>query len=244
MTDNQIPLKSIHDRKCLTKCYPKGEIYIHPILLTAVKEPTNNSCAINPVPSQDDNFHKIHEMIWADTCNLSDNTNKKIPNELESMLFNFQLNSKDFLTSIYNLNNFNDVIYWTLENDYLPFDTIKRVHNSTWSAYGSDLNNISNIVVEYYYEMTKNYWLKDYINGIQNDYSFNFVGKNLDVDDSSIGIYDIILEKYYTYHFLHSCIKKYIDEWSDKWDMIYSHYDNLKKYIYIQLVELLNEKAV
>ena len=241
MDNNDVSLKSIHGRKCLTKCIPKGDVYLHPILLTAIKEPTNNSCAINPVPSQDDNYYKINDMIWADTCNLDDNKNSKLPNELESMLFNFQLNSNDFLTSIYNLNSFDEVIYWTLENDFLPFDTIKRVHNSAWIAYGSILNNVSNVVVEYYYEMSKKYWLEDYVDNIQNDYSFNFVGDNINVGNETAGIYNIILEKYYTKSFFYTCIQKYIDEWQNKWDIVHSHYDSLKKYIYIQLVELLND---
>ena len=110
---NVLPLKSIYGRRCLTKCHPKGEAYLHPILLTAIGERTNNSCGIDPVHSRDTQYLKIHDMIWADTCRLEDNKIYQPPNELESMLLSFYFNPNDFLSSIYDLHSFDQVIFWT-----------------------------------------------------------------------------------------------------------------------------------
>lgn len=235
----KLPLKSIIGRRCLTKCYPKGQVYLHPILLTAIGERTNNSCAIDPVHSRDVQYHKLHDVIWADTCRLDDNKIYQPPDELESMLLSFYFNPRDFLSSIYDLHSFDQVIYWSLENDYLPFDTIKRVQNCAWKVYGDKIEEITNTVIEYYYNISKNYWLKDYAKIIQNDYSFDFVGNKPvgDIKDGTEGIYDILYTKFYTWDFFVSAIKRYVYEYDDKWELIESHYANLKKYLFGQLIE-------
>lgn len=235
----KLSLKTISNRRCLTKCHPKGEAYLHPILLNVIKERTNNSCAIDPVHSRDTQYFKVHETIWADTCNLKDNKIYQPPDELESMLLSFYFNPNDFLTSIYDLHSFDQVIYWTMENDHLPFDTIKRVHNCAWKVYGNKIEEISNVVTEYYYDISKNYWLKDYVKIIQNDYSFDLISNKeiTNLSDNADIIYDVICTKYYTYFFFVSVIKRYVYEFQDKWELIESHYVNLKKYILSQLIE-------
>lgn len=236
--NKKIPLKSMYGRRCLTKCHPKGEIYLHPVLLTAIWE-ENNSCAIEPVHSKDAAYVKINEMIWADTCRIEDNNLFQIPNELESILSSFYFSPRDFLSSVYDIYSFDDAIYWTIENDYLPFDTIKRVHNCAWKVYGSKIEELSNNVIEYYYNISRTYWLKDYAHVIQNDYSFDFVSqyKTPDITDSYIAIYDILYSKFYTYDFFSSALKRYVYEFENKWDLVESHYGQIKKYIFSQLVD-------
>lgn len=237
--DEKYPLKSINGRRCLTKCEPKGVTYLHPILLTGVKDLTYNTCAVAPVHSKEPEYYKENDMILADKCRLEDNTLYSLPNELDSILLSFYFNPRDFLVSIYGLQSFDEVIYWTLENDYLPFDTIKRVHNCAWKAFGNRMEEITNNVLEYYYDLAKEYWLHDYAKTIQKNYSFEFIVPKdpAKLANSTEEIYQVLLENIFTYSFFVTNLKKYIYKYQDKWETIESHYDNIKKYIFEKLVE-------
>lgn len=236
--EEKLPLKSINGRRCLSKCYPKGATYLHPIFLTGITNQVTSYCAIDPVYSKDPQYQG---MILADVCRMEDNNIYQTPDELESLLLNFYFNPYDFLTNIYGLYSFDDVIYWTLDNDHLPFDTIKRVHNCAWRVFGGKLEELSTNVLEYYYDISKTYWLKDYTKYIQNNYSFDLVTKDKTADDAFKEIYEILSTKFYTYEFFVNTVKRYIHEHRDKWDHIHSHYGNLKKYILDRLVEQLNK---
>ena len=80
--DDTIPLQSVNGRRCLSKCYPAREEYFHPVILTGVRDKTNDTCAIQPIPSKNPEYYREHEMIYADVCRLEDNTIYKQPNEL------------------------------------------------------------------------------------------------------------------------------------------------------------------
>lgn len=240
--NHKLPLKSVNGRRCLSKCYPKGESYLHPVLMTAVANKTQSSCAIEPIHSRDKHYVREHEMIMVDVCRLDDNQTYKPPDELESLLLSFYFNPSDFLASTYDLHSFDQVIYWTLENDSLPFDTIKRVHNCAWKVFGNKIEEISSSVLEYYYDISKNYWLKEYAKIIEKEYSFDFITDKLsgEISDTTNEIYQILLERYYSFDFFISTIKRYIYEYEDNWEMIETHYSHLKKYILNQLVEHIN----
>lgn len=238
--DKDLSLKSINNRRCLSKCYSKGKTYLHPVLLTGIADKTNNSCAIDPVYSNDPQYYKENDMIYADTCKLENNEKYQQPDELESILLSFYFNPSDFLSSIYNINSFDDAIFWTLENDYLPFNTIKRVHNCAWKVFGSKLLELSNNVIQYYYNIAKEHWMKDYISVLENKYSFDFITSSKNHEDSvktEKEIYDIVIKNYFTFHFFFSAIKNYIYEFKNEWEIIYSHYNLIKKYVFQQLVE-------
>lgn len=234
-----LSLNSINGRRCLSKCYPKGTTYLHPIFLTGISSQTD-TCAIYPTYSEDAQFYG---MLVADKCNLGDNEKYKIPSDLESILTSFYFSPYDFLTGIYGLHSFDEVVRWTLENDYLPFDTIKRVHNCAWKVFGKHLEEISNIVVEYYYDISKTYWLKDYTKTIQKKYSFDLVKNTGTISNTFEEMYEIVLSKFFTYPFFTSAIKKYIKKNKNQWDTIYSHYDEIKKYVFHLLVKNIENKT-
>lgn len=233
------PLKSINGRRCLSKCYPKGATYLHPTFLTDITTHVN-SCAIDPIYSKEAQYQG---MKLADTCRLEDNKIYQPPDELESMLLTFYFNPYDFLTTIYGLNSFEDVIYWTLENDHLPFDTIKRVHNCAWKVFGNRPEELSTSVLEYYYDIAKTHWLKDYAALVEKNYSFDLVTKKSKVGNAQEEIYEIIASRFFTYNFFITALKRYIYEYQEKWEEIYSHYGNLKKYIFQQLIEHMENET-
>lgn len=236
ITGNVLPLKSVKGRRCLTKCYPKGATYLHPTFLTEIT--TNvNSCAIDPIYSKGAEYQGV---MSVDVCRLEDNTIFHPPNELESILLTFYFNPYDFLTNIYGLNSFEEVIYWTLENDHLPFDTVKRVHNCAWKIYGNQPTELSTTVFEYYYDIAKNHWLYDYAAIIEKDYSFDVITAKTSSGNVVDDIYNVLANKFFSYSFFMNAVKKYIYEYQNQWDNIDSHYGNLKNYIFKKLVQEIN----
>lgn len=219
------------NHKCLTKCYPKNKKYLHPILLTVISDPNNDSCAIYPTYNKDSKYFNNQNLIVADKCVPS----KIVPDELENILLTFSFNPKDFLNNIYDLNNFNDVIFWSINNDYLPFNTIKRVQNCAWKSFVSKVSDISDLVFEYYFEIAQKYWLPLYIKNIESNYSFDILSNdkiNYSKADDEI---KNIINKYFNYHFFIISIKKFIDKYN--WNNIESPYDSIKDFIFNQLIK-------
>lgn len=237
-------LRSINGRPCLTPCNPQKWAYLHPILLTPITDLFHSSCAIDPLHTDSKEYESSgSDIIFADKCNLEDNEKYRLPNELDSLLRSFQFNPRDFLNKVYEIYSFEDAIKWTLENQYLPFDTIKRVHNMSWKIFGSKLSELSDATLDYYYEIAKKWWLPDYLDIIFQDYSFELDGVK---SSSTPGqeIRDLIVNQLFTYEFVIECIKKYINEYQDQWDNIESHYRNLKQFVLNELLELINSKTV
>lgn len=230
---HQKPLKSTSGRRCLTKCFPNKEKYLHPIIMRIMYENADNTCAIDPI------INNYDEMKYCDICRLEDNNKYIIPNELNSLLLDYYFNPNDFLDRIYKLYTFDQVIKWTLENEHLPFGTIKRVHNCAWKAFGDKLDNISDSLLDYYYDVAKTKWIYDYIDVIKNKYSFDFIIK----DNSNLPIkqiHDILIDKFLSQNFFRQTIQKYLDVYQDEWSDVKSHYGNLKNFIFKELLREIN----
>lgn len=246
----KLPLKSINGRRCLTKCYPKGEVSVHPIILTGITLDTNNYCSIDPVYSKDPSLYtqssaeKEFNMIFVDTCRLEDNKIYQPPDEKESFLLSFYFNPNDFLINLYNIHSFEEAIYWTLENDHLPFDTIRRVHNCAWKVHGNKIESLTSTVIDYYYNLAKEKWLRDYAKIIRNKYSFSFISdeKIDDLGSNLDNIYQIIATKFFSYSFFSQAIRRYVYQYQDEWEEIISHYGKLKNFIFNQLIDYLENK--
>lgn len=244
-TNLKSALKSTQGRRCITKCHKAGQWFVHPVILQSIQAFKHApACAVDPVPTKDPVFktHTGTDMIYVNPCRMSDNDLYGLPNELENLLLNFYFSPSDFLENIYGIISFDQTINWTIENDYLPFDTIKRVHNCSWKAFGLVPGKITDLVLEYYYGIAKNNWLKDYVDIIQNKYSFSIFADKIPSSSSNISeqISTIIKNDFLTYKFFVASIKDYITDYQDKWDIISSHYGAIKKYIFGKLLETLD----
>lgn len=238
--DEKPPLKSVNGRRCISKCYKKRETYFHPIILTAVYDQDIDTCAIDPVHSQDQRYRIEHDMIYTDGCNIEGNRMFKLPDELDSILSSFNFNPADFLSGIYGLNSFDETIYWTMENDHLPFDTIRRVHNCAWRVYGNKIDNITQLVLEYYYDICITSWLPDFIIPIAASFSFETVtdtDQPETIENADEEMMDLIQTEFLTYDFFVKTIHSYIYEFDEKWDTIEAFYESVKIYVFNALVE-------
>jgi hypothetical protein len=240
----KMALKTVYGRKCLTKCHPAGEIYLHPVFLVPIST-SNDSCAVEPIYITNPN-NKETIMINAEACKVEDNKIFKIPDEIETLLLVFSFNPRDFLENIYGLRSFDQVIYWTIQNDHLPFYTIKRIHNCAWKVFGDDFGKLSSNVLEYYFNISKIYWLRGYTKTIQDNYSFELITRKIEPEMSSSfdEMYDFLSTTYYTYDFFLDTIKRYISQFREEWDRVKFHYDNLKEFIFNQLISNIEKKMV
>ena len=216
-------------------------------MLTGALDPTNASCAIEPVYTDDVHYKASYDMILTDKCRIEDNKWYKLPDELASTLLSFYFNANEFLIGVYGIHSFDETIVWTIENEQLPFDTIKRVHNCAWKVHGNKLDELSNVVLEYYYLIAKQYWLHDYVDHLLAKYAFSFIPRNNNTVTATTAnaraeVYHIVLDQFFTYHFFITTVKKFVLEYQDQWENIDSPYKMLKNYVFDKLLRLIEEK--
>jgi len=235
VTEDKPPLLSVLGDKCLSKCYKKGEYIFHPRTLQIDKF-NDSRCATEPrlVDDQRGVFYR------GTRCDLNDNATHRIPNE-QLVLLSYYFDPNFLLTYIYKLMTFNDVITWTNDNTHLPFNTIKRVHNCAWKIFGMKQDNITDIVLKYYYNIATKRWMDDYIGLLSTEFSFD-IKYNISDDISSIK--DIIIKKFFNYDFFVSIIVKYITVYHTSMVDIDSHYKKLKNFIYEQLHAVIKKEMV
>ena len=238
------PLRTVDGKKCLTKCIPANTRFIHPSLLSALSQ-SYDYCSIDI--TYDNNDKPVDtERETARTsgkCNLEDNEKYRLPDEQLNILSRFNFDAVDLLVNIYNIHTFDDAIYWTLDNDHLPFYTIKRVHDCSWKVHGFKWSNITNVVIDYYYDIACNHWIKDYVRVIKHHYSFDIIAKH-DPTNTKSGdelIKDIILYKFFSMEFFSKCLRDFVDSNSKNISYIGSPYNTIKEYIYNRLVELITK---
>lgn len=231
-------LKSKNGHKCLTKCHEKGKGFLHPILLVGYNN-NRTACATNPTFSKKKgHLLNLNNVVWADDCDIADNATHEVPNENESpLLFTPSITPSDFLESIYGLYSFDEVIKWSIDNAYLPFNTIRRVHNCAWLTYGITPDELTNKVINYYYDLSIKKWLPKYATSIANKYSLQISSKK---DEN---VYDLLKNNYYDKEFFSKVLDDYIYDFEDKWDNISMHFDNIEVYIYRKLVEKIHKNV-
>jgi hypothetical protein len=145
---NKFPL-SKYKYQCLTPCYPPNKSYLHPYFLELLHVKNASTCGVFYAKEYDTGkttFQPIDECAYNPDVETDDD------NVLAYMPI-FEFNYTDFLNKVYGITNFDDVINWTNNNTHLSKYTIIRVHNCAWKGYGNELENISDTVVEYYYDL-------------------------------------------------------------------------------------------
>lgn len=231
--------------RCLTKCHPPKEKYIHPLnfqILHSLHVPT---CGIYPIKDV-----KTGQDIGVDQCQLEED------NELDpfSFIFQMEFNYHDFLVRYYSLNTFDQVIEWTKENKKLPFETIKRIHNVAWKAYGQRIELISDQVFEFYYNILITMWIHDYYQELLKNHQIAIVEGELNIthverkkkiyETQSEEIRKLLIEKFFPYERFIRLIKNYVSEFANlhkEWFETKSHYGKLKNYIYKDLLNQINK---
>lgn len=230
-------LKSTGDRKCLTKCNAKQVSFIHPTTLDIIQGRTTSICAVNPEYRYKTQLkdNATYQRLIYDQCNLDDNNNKILPNIIESLLLQNTFDTLEFLNKIYNLYSFDDIIKWTVSNDYMPNNTIKRVHNCGWQVFvngkTNDTKHPTIKVYDYYFNMFKTKWIKNCIKKLEKEYSLNILLNNDNTLENLLTSKYINLDT--TIKFISSFIKYNTKEWSN----LENYYSKIRNYCIDSIIE-------
>lgn len=213
---NKPPLLSKNANQCLTACIPKGTAFIHPVSIDGLMSKTFDVCAIEPILGEDNVDAK-----WIEECNIEDNINHSIPDASRNLMLSFHFSPVDFLRGVYGITSLEDAIYWTSEHENtVPFNTVKRVHNSAWLAFGLK-EGVSNNVISYYYNAIIDYWIKSFIDRLRQEYTFT----------EETDLKSLLIDKYLTKTFVAKALKKFVKrpDWGDITDFysaaVWSVYD-------------------
>lgn len=138
---------------CITKCNQPHTIYIHPTLLIPIMSKTS-TCATYPIPTNDsDDANLIFGLHAIDNCNTTTH-HRQSPSEAFTSGTSFS--PHHYLVTVYNLNNITEVIEWSRVNTTYKTEhhnNIIRVQDLAWQAYLADVDNVTDGVLEYYYEL-------------------------------------------------------------------------------------------
>lgn len=239
---------SDNNRQCLTNCYTKGTNYIHPILFDIIRDHDHNTCATNIFIDKNNNPKSF------DNCHVQNNP--PVSNSyLYTIIPQINLDSKEFLANIYELYSFDHVIDWTNQNNYLPFNTIRRVHNLAWSAFIKTPSDLNNILLSYYYDLIRFVWIKDFYQELIKTYRITLGNGEVIVEPKTVyvdnqgeknlaQVYTAILNRYFDFSFFVKVIKKYIKDNEANWSKIDSHFDRIKKYCYKYLLKQIQKSIL
>jgi hypothetical protein len=144
--------------KCISECYSKNDIVIHPLLLIPITDNNNDFCLTLPY---NDNDNKIKY-----TYICKNNNKNNIKNNL--LIQNIHINSEVFLNYIYNINNFKEGINWIENNINISENTINRFLNNFWNVYINEIKYNYNIIINIYLKYIKIYNKQILINNKNN----------------------------------------------------------------------------
>lgn len=235
-------LQTDDEEECLTKCYVKGEKIFHPRTLTFKTAEFDGTCAIEPHKEHDiEKISKGQFVVETGQCIL--NSSLAYPDE-RTIMMSYYFDPVFFITIFYNLKTFNAVIRWTNDNAESYFATINRVHNCAWHIFGRNKDNVTDIVLKYYYQLAVKKWMPIYIENLSKKYSFAITSDNItnSNDPTSGELSQIIIKKFFSYEFFVSVMNKYIDTIKRDTDQrVKKHYRLIKNFVYEHLTDHIKD---
>lgn len=162
-------ITSMNDKKCITKCYDKFEIYTHPITFQKITNRNIPTCGINP-------FFNGEKQIIYDMC-VPDKKNK---DKIDSFDISMHIDT-NLLLSIYNINNWSEGFNYIKQNrNILHIDTQIRIINILFLAYGETVDIIDDNIVDCILFVINNKW----INAINRE-----IKKKIEIDFNLVNIF-------------------------------------------------------
>ena len=218
------PLLSKNANECLTPCIPRGTPFVHPVSIDGIRS-MKDTCAINPILGDEG-----HDMIWFEECDIADNKTHEPPDEYRNLMLTFYFSPVEFLRSVYNITTFDDVVYWTTDNENLPFDTIKRVHSSAWLAFSKKPDQITNTISSYYHHLASTVWINDYVDRLEKNYSFEIV--------------DTDIKQFVNKYLTKSFISKTLHQFASQKDLGADPYLSLVDFVFDKLRNKMDLKSI
>jgi hypothetical protein len=243
-SENKYP-KSKNKFQCLGPCYQPGTTIIHPITLEYITDLEKPFCPVKEWTYEDPATGKKTDR-YLDTCygpvENKDLSGKEL--ELNILTPYIDFNSEQFLKIYYNIYSFEDAIEWLNKKKYVTLTTKLRIVDCAWNAYGKDMTLIDDRIVDFYVDVIKRKWIKEYYKKFNTYiYSDETTIKFIDPEKNTLNINDYIvnrtnflIEKFINYEEVYKFINKYIKHRKSEWGSIRNHSNNIQNdlsdYIY------------
>ena len=144
-------VKSKNNRKCISECYSKNTIVIHPLTLIPYTLKTHPFCLVDPWV---DNNGDVN---FGDICDEKYVKSEKSINCDIMVVPNITIDHKTFLHSIYNIHTLNEALDYIISNDHLPYNTKNRILNSVWQSFYEEIRLNKDIIINFYNNFSKNW---------------------------------------------------------------------------------------
>jgi hypothetical protein len=230
--------KSKSGKQCLTPCYKANTDTIHPTTLAYISGIEHPFCAIQPYetkhPKTGETVIRDHDECYV-PFDKKDITQKEL--EMNILLPKIDFDCTNFLKIYYDSYSFEDIFIWFSKHVNTPVTTKLRIIECAWSAYGNNIDVVSDSVVKFYIKLIKKMWIRDIYQHtkqyivIKN--SSIYLRNGVNIKDNRGNKYRIektnyIIDKFITKNNIYKFLTNYIKKYKDSWDQITSHNKNLK----------------
>lgn len=259
--------KSKSGVQCIGPCFKAGATLLHPISLQYVSANQQNFCAINP--TTDPKIIKHHAQLfnikssdissklklgqiapcYAEDNNLYDDAKLFDLENIKVVVPTIEISCGDFLQIFYGIYSIENTLQWIEQNKNVPKTTKNRLINCSWKQFGSDKNNITDIFVEYYYNIISNKWIHSFYEYLYKYLSYDVQNKivvlagsvqsKTEYKDKKI---KYIIKNIYNFNSIQNIMFDFIDIYSSKWLTIESHQKIIKKLFFEYGMKKLNKK--
>lgn len=159
MKDNNIkkfPI-GLNNKQCIGPCYAPGTFILHPITLNSITDKEKPFC---PTFNWYDETSNVYKDI--DNCLIPSSKDEinQYQTDLSFTVPTFYFNCEFFLKSYYDIYSFENVIEW-INSKSQPLYSQLRVLNCAWKIFGSKIDIIDDIIVEFYINVVKKEWIKN-----------------------------------------------------------------------------------
>lgn len=234
--------KSKKNLQCLGPCYKKNTVAHHPIYIDEKYAKDFNFCHTNEYFIDKDNKRTFKLL---DECGKAE-TDEVLSNSINLLIPIIHFNNGNFLKVYYNIHSFREAVTWVNNKQFAEYNTIRRILDSAWNAYGQDLDYIDDDIVDLYIKITKKYWthylytiLCKYIVIVDNKFKLDGSETKPCKDNGrKIEKINFIVNKFITHNNLHNFLLKYIKSDTEKWTDVNSHTNTIK----IEFISSLEDK--
>jgi len=217
---------SVHNKQCIGPCYEPDTFITHPITLNRVTVKNNPFCPTDIWKSNDSKVRDV-DLCYVPTKNIDVQTTM-----MNIIIPEIKFGGEDFLKIYYNIYSFENGLEKIEENDY-PYYTKMRILECMWSAYGNNLNILSNRLVFVYENIIKKKWiyyfygnLKKYVNVTKNQ-TIHF-SNNTNESNNKIEIVNFLIKKLITPNNIYKVLEMHINKNKNDWDLAQSHNNEIK----------------
>lgn len=236
--------KSINNKQCIGPCYNPGQYIMHPITLEYVTDELNPFCPterwFNPVK-------KTYQRL--DRCLLPTKKEDmdKMQIELSFVIPTFHFDCEHFLKVYYDIYSFEGAIDWVTENIKNPIYSNLRIMDCAWKIYGSNVDVISNQLIDFYIYVIKKEWIKN-IYPLVSKYIYIDSSNNIylkEQDEPShikqVEKINYFIKKFINRQTIYNILYSYIEDNKSNWFEIKNHNNLIEEFTIKLILDKINK---